>query len=227
MQKKYQLIQEIIELVEAYEEEGSQTEASVMGFSVWLNQRLGYFSVSHMYTGQENNPHYDSDQRSQSETMLTMLISYLYRYAKHYTKKALENTQVGTLEEFGFLVTLLERDSLTKTELINLHLLELTSGIEIIKRLVKQGLLDSFPDPDDKRSRRVRITDAGRGVLFQAMQNMQKVSHIVSGDLSENEQQAILPILSRLNDFHAVIHKHDRKSELGEIVEKYVSPSDN
>lgn len=223
MERKYELLQEMIDLLTEYEQQIGERAPSIMGFSVWLNQKMGYFSPGMAMVGQQvaGQPS-DSDPATDQATQLTMLITYLYRYAKHYTKKALERTPLSTLDEFGFLVTLLDRDSLTKSELINLHLLEITSGIEIIKRLDRQGLLETFPDPDDRRSRRVRLTEQGRGVLFQAMQEMQQVTRLVAGDLKEEERRLVLPILNRLNDFHAVIHNQDRKSKLGEIAQKYL-----
>jgi DNA-binding MarR family transcriptional regulator len=222
MEPKYKLLQEVVTLLEEYEAGTRERDPSVMGFSVWLNQRMGYFSPGMTHASQQAQGH-SSDQTADQATMITMLITYLYRYAKHYTKKALESTPLSTLDEFGFLVTLLDRDSLTKSELINLHLLEITSGIEIIKRLTKQGLLETFPDPDDRRSRRVRLTQAGREVLFQTMQKMQKVTRLVAGDLSEEDQQLLLPPLNRLNDFHALIHTQDRKSDLDQIADRYLT----
>ncbi len=223
MKRKYELLQEMVNLLEEYEQHTREREPSVMGFSVWLNQKMGYFSPGMAMAGQQvvGQPAY-ANLATEQAAQLTMLITYLYRHAKHYTKKALEQTPLSTLDEFGFLVTLLDRESLTKSELINLHLLEITSGIEIIKRLTQQGLLETFPDPDDRRSRRVRLTQEGREVVFETMQEMQQVSRLVAGDLSETERQAILPILNRLNDFHAVIHKQNRKSDLAEIAQKYL-----
>jgi DNA-binding MarR family transcriptional regulator len=221
MPRKYELLQELVGLLDEYEQNTRERDPSVMGFSVWLNQKMGYFSpglAQASYQAEASS----SDPTADRATQLTMLITYLYRYAKHYSKKALEQAPLSTLDEFGFLITLLDRDSLTKSELINLHLLEITSGIEIIKRLVRQGLLETFPDPDDRRSRRVRLTEKGRGVTLQTMQEMQKVTRLVAGDLSEDEQHLLLPVLNRLNDFHAVIHNQDRKSELNEIAQKYL-----
>jgi DNA-binding MarR family transcriptional regulator len=40
--------------------------------------------------------------------------------------------------------------------------MEKTSGVEVIKRLVGQGLIHEFSDLTDKRSVRVSITDKGK-----------------------------------------------------------------
>lgn len=220
-EKKYRLLEELLPLLEEYESK-SAGQQTVMGFSVWLNQRLGYFSTHSLEETRISLEQASGPPPQEEATVLTMLIAYLYRYAKHYTKKALEGSPLSSLDEFGFMVSLLQRDSLKKSELINLNLLELTSGIEIIKRLEKQGFMEVYPDPDDGRSKRVRLTEKGKGVLWQVMPRLQQVARVVSADLTAEEKQFILPILNRLNEFHAVIHHQDRKADLESIEARYL-----
>ena len=217
MVRKYELLNELLPLLEQYEAETTIKEPSLMSFSTWLNRQLSY--PTHGASG-GNDKEAVADESS--ETILTMLISYLNRYAKHYSKKALEDTPLSTIDEFTFLATLSYQESLTKTELIQAHLLEITSGIEIIKRLTKSGLLASFSDPNDRRSKRVKLTPKGREVFKDVMEKMDEVAHILAGDLSASERDQLLPLLYKLNDFHSVIHRQDRKTDLEEIREKYL-----
>jgi DNA-binding MarR family transcriptional regulator len=217
MVQKYQLLKELLPLLEQYESETTIKEPNLMSFSVWLNRHLSY--PAHSVSGSEDM---DEIPDESSETILTMLISYLNRYAKHYSKKALEDTPLSTIDEFTFLATLSYQESLTKTELIQTHLLEITSGIEIIKRLTKNELLTSFKDPNDRRSKRVKLTPKGREVFKEVMAKMDEVAHILAGDLSSPEREQLLPLLYKMNDFHSVIHRQDRKSDLDEIREKYL-----
>ncbi|MEZ4771702.1 MAG: winged helix DNA-binding protein [Bacteroidia bacterium] len=219
MAQNYSLLKELLNLLETYENETDGREVSMVSFSVWLNKHLSYPSPGLVM--QEKREGMENIVDEQAETVMTMLISYLYRYAKNYSKKALEGTPLSTIDEFTFLATLSYRGSLTKTELINLHLLEITSGIEVIKRLTKAGLMESFSDQNDKRSKRMKLTPQGKKVLNDVMEKMDGVAHIVAGNLSGEERNQLLPLLHKLNDFHAVIHHQDRKSELKEIREKY------
>lgn len=214
----YRLIKALVEKVEAFEAKGGKQEKSLAAFSMWLSHDLAYpRPVTGSIADEEGMPEMGS------ETLLTMLIAFMFRYAKHYSKKALEGTPLSTLDDFTFLATLSYQGSLTKTELINMHLLEITSGIEIIKRLTKNGLLEVFQDPNDRRSKRVKLSAAGKDVLEDVMVRMDKVARIVSGNLASSEQAQLMPILHKLNDFHAIIHMEDRKSELDTIVSKYLS----
>ncbi|MEL6671530.1 MAG: winged helix DNA-binding protein [Bacteroidota bacterium] len=222
MSHKYHLLREIVDLLEQYETETQDTSPNLFPFAVWLNNRLAYPNPVAI-----TRPTEGGLDEEQSQTVLTMLLSYLNRYAKHYSKKALEDTPLSTMDDFTFLATLSYEDSLTKTELIQMHLLEITSGIEIIKRLEKHGLLESFADHRDKRSKRVKITPQGEKVLTKVMEKMDQVASILSGNLAAQELGQLLPLLHKLNDFHAVIHHNDKKTALDQIEAKYLKETAN
>lgn len=46
-------------------------------------------------------------------------------------------------------------------EIIDLHNLEAPSGIEIIKRLLRNKLIEEFADEEDRRAKRIQITKKG------------------------------------------------------------------
>lgn len=223
MTKKYQLLHQLLDHLEQYESDTTSREKdmSLMGFSSWLNRQLAY--PSPIIAAPPDPEALEEAKDSQAETALTILIGYLYRYSKHYTKKALDETPLSTFDDFAFLATLSYQDSMTKTELIQQHILEITSGIEIIKRLTKNGFLEAFSDPNDRRSKRVRLTAEGKQLLQEVMVKMDTVAHIVSGDLKLEDRAVLLSLLHKLNDFHAIIHMTDRKSELEAIQEKYLA----
>ena len=223
MTRTLPLLKQLLDLMAEFDQQAVSHELHLPGFIHWLLQR----------DKEEGNampamPEYGQDRQSDDEGMtpeilLTMMVTYLFRYAKHYTKKALEGSPLSTLDDFTFLLTLRYQGSLTKSELISQHLLEITSGIEILKRLHKKGLVVMFDDPNDGRSKRVAITEAGSQVLYDQMAHMGLVSQVVAGNLRPEELGLILPALLKLNRFHQEIHQEDKKSELPLIVEKYLS----
>jgi DNA-binding MarR family transcriptional regulator len=146
-----------------------------------------------------------------------ILVSLMYRYARHYVKKAMKDSKLQTMEEFGFLMALVTRDSMTKTELIQTAVMEKTSGTEVIRRLLRLGLVREFPDPDDKRSVRVAITDSGRVAAFSLLPNMESVAKIVSGNLSPAEIGTLFGLLKKLDHFHNDIYLHRRNASLEDL----------
>lgn len=214
------LLSELLSHLEAYAQEHREQDMSLPAFMFWLQRQM--LKGANPYSMPE--PEMKEATGGQVDIMLTILITYLYRYAKHYGKKALSGSPLSTLDEFSFLATLRFRGDLTKTELIQIHLLELTSGIEIIKRLAKQGFVEVFRDPQDRRSRRVRLTPAGEAVFNDMMPQMNLVAKIVSGNLGAEDIGKLMPLLHQLNDFHAAIHEEDRRTDLVTITEKYLEP---
>jgi DNA-binding MarR family transcriptional regulator len=158
--------------------------------------------------------------REESNSDVGILITLMFRYAKIYIKKALQDSPIQTADEFAFLITLMTFDSLTKTELINKQVMEKTSGTEVIKRLVAQGMIREFADALDKRSVRVAITDKGRMEIIRILPEMAKVSQIVIGNLSEPEIKSLSYLLKKLDFFHNDIFMNKRHLGLDEIMQE-------
>ncbi len=223
MTRTLPLLKQLLDLVAEFDHQAVSHEVHLPGFIHWLLQRNKEEGNPMPAMADFDQPRQNDDEGMTPEILLTMMVTYLFRYAKHYTKKALEGSPLSTLDDFTFLLTLRYQGSLTKSELISQHLLEITSGIEILKRLHKKGLVVMFDDPNDGRSKRVAITDAGTQVLEEQMAHMGLVSHVVAGNLRPEELGQILPALLKLNRFHQEIHQEDKRSELPLIVEKYLS----
>jgi DNA-binding MarR family transcriptional regulator len=65
---------------------------------------------------------------------------------------------------------------------------EKPTGLEVIKRLIKHGLLNERNDENDKRSKRVFLTDKGQALFYATVEQLNKVALIVSGDLTKDEK---------------------------------------
>jgi DNA-binding MarR family transcriptional regulator len=90
-------------------------------------------------------------------------------------------------------------------ELIKMHHLEPASGIEVLKRLLKKGFIAEFDDVEDKRAKRIRITEKGKKELQRIMPKMKEVFQLMTAELSLNEKLHAVGFLKQMNDFHASI----------------------
>lgn len=129
----------------------------------------------------------------------------MYRYAKLYIKKGLEGTVLQSMDEFGYMVSLLQHGPMNKTQLIQRNIQEKTTGVEIINRMIKLGLMGEQPDEQDKRSKLLYVTEEGRKVMGTLFVSMDKISRLILADLSMNEQLQFMNMLQRLDDFHKPI----------------------
>ena len=86
--------------------------------------------------------------------------------------------------------------------------------MEIIKRLLQNGLIDQFDDEQDKRSKLVKLNDKGKGLLYSIFGKMGKVSEIVTGDLETDEKIQLLYFLKKLDRFHHHIFTNEKEEVL-------------
>ena len=215
--KNSELLIELIRHLDACE--SGQTD----NHSLSLNDFIGYLNA---LDGGEHAPmrKIEGDQETDSQrekrnapNNVSILLVLMYRYVRIYIKKALKDSPVQTADEFSFLITLMTYESMTKTELITNQVMEKTSGTEIIKRLLKQGLIREFADPVDKRSVRVAITEKGRKELTATFPGMNVVAKIVIGSLSHSEIKTLFYLLKKLDFYHNDIFQNKRGRSLEEL----------
>jgi DNA-binding MarR family transcriptional regulator len=152
------------------------------------------------------------------DTDLVRLITFMNRYSKGYIKKALKESLIQTSEEFSFLIILMTFESLSKTELILKNIMEKTSGIEIIKRLIKANLISQFDDLNDKRSQRVAITDFGRMEVIKLLPQLEKASVVIGGNLTYTEKTTLLHLLKKLDIHHNDLFLNKKDDSLDKLM---------
>lgn len=203
--------------------ENSSTELTLDNFILFLNQKHTNIDFTpEVLKGSINAEELKEfdDNRSRD---ITVLITFMFKYAKNYLKKALENSVIKTPDEFAFLITMLRNESLTKTELINNLVTEKTSGVETIKRLIKKGLFEEFKVSNDRKSVHIKITEAGKKSILEITPIMNKVTKVISGNLSESELNVLSSILIKLEVFHNEIYFNEKNSSIESIYEKKIA----
>jgi len=143
----------------------------------------------------------------------------LVKYSNLYSKKALNHFPLNNIEDWIYLISLMDLKTPKKSELIYEMLSEFPSGIDIIKRLIAADLVEEFPDEHDKRSKRVKITEKGLQVLAESMPYMDKVGKMAFDTLTPSEKTMIVNILKRLDSFHNEHFKNVRNIEFEQAFE--------
>ncbi|MBU4537800.1 MAG: MarR family winged helix-turn-helix transcriptional regulator [Weeksellaceae bacterium] len=152
------------------------------------------------------------------ENEIAKQVIMLGRYSKQLIRKSLETHPDLVNEDFTYLFRMMDYDSLTKMQLIEKNAHEKQTGIEIIKRLVKNGLLAESPDQNDKRSTRISVTKKGKSVFLESMQDITVVSKIMCGQLNKKEKESLLASLKKLNTFHHTVYSNFKNENTNEIL---------
>jgi MarR family transcriptional regulator, lower aerobic nicotinate degradation pathway regulator len=200
MEKSIQLLSEILPLLDAYVREAESPSVH------------GFFEKNAPTESTNLNDPLAADLQNTSNK-IGFFITHLFKFVKIYTKTALKDTEINTIDEFAFLAGLMQNGSMHKTALIKSNHMEVPSGTEIIKRLLKNALLEEFDDPIDRRSVRVRLTERGRGQILQSFGQMNKVSNVVMADLSVVQKVELYKILNQLYGFH-ILHLEENLEKL-------------
>lgn len=216
--KKSEILTTLINHFFSYDaERGDHEEYSMDEFIGYLNSKSGTKELEMRKVSGENTMWLKDEYRSTSID-ISILIVLLFHYAKGYIKKALRDSVLQTPDEFSFLITLMTYKNLTKSELIAKQVMEKTSGSEVIRRLIKRGLIVESADENDKRSIRVSITKSGREEILKILPLMGKVSEIVVGNLSAEEINTLSYLLKKLDYFHNDIYINKRGHPLIDIL---------
>lgn len=217
MDKKFLVLQELLPELDAYaREQGQAADLSVAGFGEWLRRHRSPLPEKRKMAGEMGQ---DIQRRGEEQQVdLPILITFMYRYAKLYTKKILHETVIGSTDDFSYLIIMMTHESLGKTELIERNAHEKAGGMEIIRRLIRKKLLKQFWDDEDRRSRRVSITAAGRKAVLEVLPLLDPVNKIITGPLSPGEKHELMGLLRKLDHFHYDIYLKDREKNMNQIV---------
>lgn len=208
----FDLLTDIIEHFKCYQLETPSGKKSTMGdFGLWLNQQR------YLLDKPVDSSHIEIIGTNEVEVEIGKLIVFLNRYAKLLIKKGLQDFPELVNEDFTYLYALMGCESMTKMQLIEKNVHEKPTGLEVIKRLLKNKLISEKDDKDDKRSKRVFLTAKGKKLFFATLTQMGEVSKIISGNLSPTEKIQLFNLLKKLDDFHNpifLVHKHKSIEEL-------------
>jgi len=179
----YTLIKELIEYTEEFQKKYSSDK--IEDFTIWLNNEL--------FTSRNKGIHSTHD-----ELLIAFKLMYLNKALKKQTKIVLSESNVSSIDEYSFLLHLDFQESFRKMEIVELHNLEAPTGIEMIKRLIKNKFVEEFPDEDDRRAKRIKITKSGIRELSMIKPKIDLIFSKFTEPLNLNEKVQISGILDKL-----------------------------
>ena len=129
---------------------------------------------------------------------------YIKRIGNALAKEAAHNMQTHalTMQQAHALVTLRHAPggSMTLKELEDHFCAAQSTVAGLVSRLEKKGLVEGFPDPEDKRVKRVRITEAGNAMHQTCRQDVVASEQRLTAGLTEDERAAFLELLRKVYD---------------------------
>jgi len=189
--------------------------STVEDFRLWLNdKKYREESPTKLFKNEEH-------EVSFTENEICKQVLLLGRYSKQLIRKGLGDFPELANEEFTYLYRLKDEPNLTKIQLIERNGHEKQTGTQIIKRLLEYELVEEKNDSEDKRSKRLNITEKGKDYFHRSVEKVNITSKILSGKLQEKEKSELLELLKKLNDFHATIYSQYKNFNIEELNETF------
>ncbi|GAB3923602.1 MarR family winged helix-turn-helix transcriptional regulator [Larkinella terrae] len=181
-----------------------QPQGGLREFASWLLHHLDPLRQSPdlpdsepiMKSGQRLSEAFDSE-----DFLAGFFIGRLGRYAKSYGKSIVAAHGFASSDEFLFLSLISRMDQPIKKEVCLANATELTTGMDILRRLVKDGLIQEMPDKRDGRAKRLSLTDHGQAMLNRIYAHFEQIPSSVLADLDEGERRQFIQTLKYLNNY--------------------------
>lgn len=218
---KYSIIKQIIDLWESFEEEAIE-EHSLLNFSEWMADHLKEKPVIHAKkrSKQEFLPQTESDTFLDSLELNSRFQEYILRIARfedYYIRKYLVNLPLNSRLEYLFLYTVDNLEKARKTDLINIHLVEYTTGMDTIRRLIRNNLLDELPDEQDRRAKLLVITNDGADILKVASKRIAEAHKMFLATISPNKWKKALAVLDEIHQIHSYVYLNHYDKPFAEV----------
>lgn len=184
----------------------NRADCSMAVFSEWLNRRHSHTPKS-IFLLNELPPSMINE--GSIDAILSYHIGLLIRFTKIWSKLAFKNTIFKGFEDYGITNFILTSKNPSKSEVANWSLIERSTAFEIIRRLQKLQLIDQTNDQQDKRVKRVSITEKGKQEVRQAQKQVEALSTLLTGDLSDQQKINLLSLLRDLTNFHTKEYEKD------------------
>lgn len=205
---------EVIKLIEKFDEFSTATGSTdLLDFSVWLNRSAG---------SKEEPGKPESEVQTGRD--IAYLINRLARFSKFQTRKVLADFNMTSIDEFYFLLSIGRLGSPSKNEVYKDTITELTTGAQIMRRIISNGFVSEIPDVQDKRVKRVRLTEKGEKIKNKIFLEFSQSVVLKTGNLSREEKENFLNILKKLDEFHSLIYENDPDKPINVLIEKYIMP---
>lgn len=146
-------------------------------------------------TGMDGSP-----AKADAEGLLLRTLGRITKMTMIFSANALKGSGVNRIEEAGLLLYVDALKNPKKSEAIYNNLLELSSGVDMMNRLIKRGLLKEFPDEEDRRTKRMRITSKGAKAVEKCKRQLKRMAQMMTADMSRDDMMLCFKLLKGIDE---------------------------
>lgn len=129
-----------------------------------------------------------------------------------FSASALKGTGLKRLEEAGLVFYIFSLKNPKKSETVYSNLIELSSGTEMLNRLIIRGVIAEHPDKEDRRSKRLSLTAKGEKIAEKCFTQIRKVARMMTLDMPEDDMALCLKLIEGIDQkFSEIALRHRDK----------------
>lgn len=220
---KNQSLSKLVHLIEQWEIFVSQQpEGDLAGFAQWIinEEKKQQPCIQTDETGNKqevrftaNDAKFDEYEANHKINMQAgHLIGKMNQYLLYYSKPIMKNFGLHSMDDFGYLQYILYNGVITKTKVCELMMQEITTGVDILKRLTGHGFIKEKINEADKREKLLQITPKGQKALADIVSAFRQLPDVL-GDIENSERKTLLALLMQLDEYHHTIIKKATKNK--------------
>lgn len=157
-----------------------------------------------------------------NDGLMMKIIGRIGKLNMYYSNLALKDTPLNQIDEFGLLVTIRQEKNPKKTEAIYSNLFELSSGTDILNRMLKKGLIREEIDEEDKRAKRISLTEKGEEAYQLCLQRVTKNATMMTSQLGQDEKKLIIHLLKDIEIKFSALWQKSRGLDFDTVFEHVV-----
>ncbi len=149
----------------------------------------------------------------------TILREPLYVQPGHLLRRAQQisasifHDELGALAtpiQYAVLCVLLTHPGIDQVSLAGLAAIDTSTAASVATRLEEKGLLTRRVDPANRRQRILELTEAGRALLAEANDAIERLHHRIFEKFSSDEEAVFMDLLQKLVD----VNNHQSRAPL-------------
>ena len=131
------------------------------------------------------------------ERSLGRQLSHISRNIRWLIQRDLETIGVGSGQHF-FLHLVQRHPGITQNEVSRITDIDKATAAKGLAKLEQRGYLRRIPDRDDRRIRRLYLSEEGEAVMPQIEATLRRVTEVCSTDLSSEELEELFGLLDKV-----------------------------
>ena len=134
-----------------------------------------------------------------------------------YMRIALKDTPLPSIESIMVCAALNALGESRKSDVINYAMLEISTGTDILNRLIQKGFINERVDPEDKRSKLLTLSPSGSVTLRACFKKAQLAREIVLADLTDDDKKLVAHILNPVQEKHTKLSRESKGKTIEEV----------